>query len=45
MVCHHQVTAEGVARTLEVMGSACADPESVLAASSTNAAPTYASGR
>ena len=31
MVCHHQVDAAGVQRTLDVIGKACADPEWVTA--------------
>lgn len=32
MVCHHQVTADGVERALEVIGKACAQPDWVAAA-------------
>ena len=48
MVCHHQVTADDVARTLEVIGKACAEPDWVAdlaGAAKSSAATSYAGGR
>jgi threonine aldolase len=44
MVCHHQVSAEGVERTIDVISKACAQPDWVKAADGSKAA-SYAGGR
>ena len=38
MVCHHQVTAEGVSRAIEVIEKACAEPDWVTAVDGAKAA-------
>jgi len=45
MVCHHQVTADGVARAIEVITKACEQPDWVTAGKATGVTTSYAGGR
>ena len=47
MVCHHQVTSDGVQKALEVIKKACEQPDSVTQAqqpATASAATSYAGG-
>lgn len=44
MVCHHQIDAGGVERTLEVIERACREPDWVMAETTINSATGYAGG-